>query len=108
MAASPRLEQEERQEYSEFEFEDSPQHEPLLADHQSDEESSLDDEQKQYKLPSEGGTIFSSFVKIHSMQLYERDTNADFISKLNMANSIIGAGIIGLPFAFKEAVNIYL
>ncbi|CAO3638954.1 unnamed protein product [Mucor hiemalis] len=40
-------------------------------------------EQEQYKLPSEGGTIFSSF--------------------LNMANSIIGAGIIGLPFAFKEA-----
>ncbi|KAI7857343.1 transmembrane amino acid transporter protein-domain-containing protein [Circinella umbellata] len=36
-----------------------------------------------YRLPTEGGSIFASF--------------------LNMANSIIGAGIIGLPFAFKEA-----
>ncbi|KAF9433823.1 hypothetical protein BGZ76_008942 [Entomortierella beljakovae] len=35
------------------------------------------------KLPSHGGSMFSSF--------------------LNMANSIIGAGIIGLPFAFQEA-----
>ncbi|KAG0198276.1 hypothetical protein BGX28_008277 [Mortierella sp. GBA30] len=35
------------------------------------------------KLPDEGGSLFSSF--------------------LNMANSIIGAGIIGLPFAFQEA-----
>ncbi|KAG0251273.1 hypothetical protein BG011_007731 [Mortierella polycephala] len=35
------------------------------------------------KLPGEGGSLFSSF--------------------LNMANSIIGAGIIGLPFAFQEA-----
>ncbi|KAF9160691.1 hypothetical protein BGX21_002472 [Mortierella sp. AD011] len=35
------------------------------------------------KLPSHGGSLFSSF--------------------LNMANSIIGAGIIGLPFAFQEA-----
>ncbi|ORY83104.1 transmembrane amino acid transporter protein-domain-containing protein [Protomyces lactucae-debilis] len=34
-----------------------------------------------YKLPSEGGTIINSFF--------------------NMANSIIGAGIIGLPFAFS-------
>ncbi|KAI7866573.1 AAAP amino acid permease [Spinellus fusiger] len=40
-------------------------------------------EAKLYRLPSEGGSIFSSF--------------------LNMANSIIGAGIIGLPFALKEA-----
>ncbi|KAI9250402.1 transmembrane amino acid transporter protein-domain-containing protein [Helicostylum pulchrum] len=77
-------------EYAEFEFQDATheergqQHEPLLYN-ESDEESTLNDslEQKQYKLPSEGGTIFSSF--------------------LNMANSIIGAGIIGLPFAFKEA-----
>ncbi|KAG0001064.1 hypothetical protein BGZ65_003828 [Modicella reniformis] len=35
------------------------------------------------KLPNHGGSLFSSF--------------------LNMANSIIGAGIIGLPFAFQEA-----
>ncbi|KAG0251400.1 hypothetical protein DFQ27_008776 [Actinomortierella ambigua] len=35
------------------------------------------------KLPHEGGSLFNSF--------------------LNMANSIVGAGIIGLPFAFQEA-----
>ncbi|GAN08377.1 transmembrane amino acid transporter family protein [Mucor ambiguus] len=80
-------------EYAEFDFEDASHesddnhHQPLLSNIDSsdeDEESLLDSpEQKQYKLPSEGGTIFSSF--------------------LNMANSIIGAGIIGLPFAFKEA-----
>ncbi|GJJ72802.1 solute carrier family 38 (sodium-coupled neutral amino acid transporter), member 11 [Entomortierella parvispora] len=35
------------------------------------------------KLPDQGGSLFNSF--------------------LNMANSIIGAGIIGLPFAFQEA-----
>ncbi|KAF9326340.1 hypothetical protein BG006_010210 [Podila minutissima] len=35
------------------------------------------------KLPDHGGSLFNSF--------------------LNMANSIIGAGIIGLPFAFQEA-----
>ncbi|KAK5827210.1 transmembrane amino acid transporter protein-domain-containing protein [Linnemannia elongata] len=35
------------------------------------------------KLPDHGGSLFDSF--------------------LNMANSIIGAGIIGLPFAFQEA-----
>ncbi|KAL7320027.1 hypothetical protein PS15m_003098 [Mucor circinelloides] len=81
-------------EYAEFDFEDASHesddhnhHQPLLSNIDSsdeDEESMLDSpEQKQYKLPSEGGTIFSSF--------------------LNMANSIIGAGIIGLPFAFKEA-----
>ncbi|KAG0226448.1 hypothetical protein BGW42_003634 [Actinomortierella wolfii] len=35
------------------------------------------------KLPHEGGSLFNSF--------------------LNMANSIVGAGIIGLPFAFEEA-----
>ncbi|OBZ87671.1 Vacuolar amino acid transporter 2 [Choanephora cucurbitarum] len=66
--------------YTEFEIDDSP-HEPLLtyAETESDEESLS----TEYKLPSDGGTIFSSF--------------------LNMANSIIGAGIIGLPFAFKEA-----
>jgi hypothetical protein len=63
-SSSPRLEQ-QQQEYSEFEFQDSPQDEPLLARTSSDEESSIDsssNEQK-YKLPSEGGTIFSSFVK---------------------------------------------
>ncbi|KAI8967759.1 transmembrane amino acid transporter protein-domain-containing protein [Mycotypha africana] len=86
--------------YNEFEFEDNDfndtQEEPLLQQlgrrdidedqnsycYNSDEESDTI-EQKSYKLPSDGGTIFSSF--------------------LNMANSIIGAGIIGLPFAFKEA-----
>lgn len=63
MSSSPRLEQ-QRQEYTEFEFQDSPQHEPLLSNiGDSDEESTIDgNEQKQYKLPSEGGTIFSSFV----------------------------------------------
>lgn len=63
-------------EYAEFEFEDSnqddltergQQHVPLLSsnDDSGDEESTLEDsmEQEQYKLPSEGGTIFSSFVK---------------------------------------------
>jgi hypothetical protein len=51
-------------EYTEFDFVDADQqhNQPLLAD-ESDEESSLDMmEPKQYKLPSEGGTIFSSFV----------------------------------------------
>lgn len=58
-------------EYAEFEFRDATheergqQHEPLLYN-ESDEESTLNDslEQKQYKLPSEGGTIFSSFVSL--------------------------------------------
>ncbi|KAI9483392.1 MAG: transmembrane amino acid transporter protein-domain-containing protein [Benjaminiella poitrasii] len=82
-----------RTEYTELDFEDTASHErihnsrqPLLSSSvdESDEESMLEnEEQKQYRLPSEGGTVFSSF--------------------LNMANSIIGAGIIGLPFAFKEA-----
>ncbi|CAO3620053.1 unnamed protein product [Cunninghamella blakesleeana] len=46
--------------------------------------NSQDDlETKLYRLPSEGGTIFASF--------------------LNMANSIIGAGIIGIPYSIKEA-----
>ncbi|RHZ80647.1 hypothetical protein Glove_134g49 [Diversispora epigaea] len=40
-------------------------------------------EYEDLKKPEGGGTLFSSF--------------------LNMANSIIGAGIIGLPYAFKEA-----
>lgn len=49
--------------YADFEFEESEHHEPLLA-HESDQDSMLDDDMdlKQYKLPSEGGTIFSSFV----------------------------------------------
>ncbi|KAI7908149.1 AAAP amino acid permease [Cokeromyces recurvatus] len=82
-----------RTQYAELDFEDNASYEmatnsrqPLLSTNveESDEESTLEDiEQKQYKLPSDGGTIFLSF--------------------LNMANSIIGAGIIGLPFAFKEA-----
>lgn len=52
-------------EYAEFEFEDFTHHEPLLSN-ESDQESILDDgiEHKQYKLPSEGGTIFSSFVRV--------------------------------------------
>ncbi|KAG1449283.1 hypothetical protein G6F56_008687 [Rhizopus delemar] len=65
------------QDYTEFDIEDSvdniQQYKPLL--------DIMD--QKEYRLPSEGGSLFTSF--------------------LNMANSIIGAGIIGLPFAFKEA-----
>ncbi|KAI9028359.1 transmembrane amino acid transporter protein-domain-containing protein [Phycomyces nitens] len=54
-----------------------------LLDHDDTDEEGDPEESKIYRLPSEGGSIFSSF--------------------LNMANSIIGAGIIGLPFAFKEA-----
>jgi hypothetical protein len=54
-------------EYTEFDFVDADQqhNQPLLAQtSESDEESSLDlMEPKQYKLPSEGGTIFSSFVR---------------------------------------------
>ncbi|KAF9089079.1 hypothetical protein BGX29_012232 [Mortierella sp. GBA35] len=42
-----------------------------------------DYEEADAKLPNDGGSLFDSF--------------------LNMANSIIGAGIIGLPFAFQEA-----
>jgi hypothetical protein len=61
-------------EYAEFELEESTheedlterglQHEPLLANRDSEEDSTLEDgmESKHYKLPSEGGTIFSSFV----------------------------------------------
>ncbi|BFZ61787.1 hypothetical protein YB2330_002863 [Saitoella coloradoensis] len=41
------------------------------------------DEEDQIKMPQEGGGLVNSFF--------------------NMSNSIIGAGIIGLPFAFKEA-----
>ncbi|KAI8994505.1 AAAP amino acid permease [Pilobolus umbonatus] len=74
-------------EYAELEYEESAayspthhQHTPLL---ESDDHEDIQEETKNYKLPSEGGSIFTSF--------------------LNMANSIIGAGIIGLPFAFKEA-----
>ncbi|RCH98462.1 hypothetical protein CU097_011572 [Rhizopus azygosporus] len=79
-------------EYAELDFEDSisfsvadraQQYRPLLEQNDEALDEYDDLEQKQYRLPSEGGSIFTSF--------------------LNMANSIIGAGIIGLPFAFKEA-----
>lgn len=61
MSSSPRLEQ-QRHEYSEFEFQDS---EPLLANiGDSDEESTIESNEQKYKLPSEGGTIFSSFASI--------------------------------------------
>ncbi|KAG0191385.1 hypothetical protein DFQ28_000271 [Apophysomyces sp. BC1034] len=67
-------------EYAQLDIDDSEtiQQRPLLAENEDD-----DAEAKVYRLPSEGGSIFASF--------------------LNMANSIIGAGIIGLPFSFKEA-----
>ncbi|EIE84820.1 hypothetical protein RO3G_09530 [Rhizopus delemar RA 99-880] len=94
-SARPSLEDSTRgiREYTEFDFEDSihydvadgvQQYKPLLSQEESFDESDIENlEQKGYKLPSEGGSIFTSF--------------------LNMANSIVGAGIIGLPFAFKEA-----
>ncbi|KAG1142508.1 hypothetical protein G6F37_004840 [Rhizopus arrhizus] len=94
-SARPSLEDATRgiREYTEFDFEDSihydvadgvQQYKPLLSQEESFDESDIENlEQKGYKLPSEGGSIFTSF--------------------LNMANSIVGAGIIGLPFAFKEA-----
>ncbi|KAF7730949.1 hypothetical protein EC973_000995 [Apophysomyces ossiformis] len=71
-------------EYAQLDIDDSETvlHRPLL-----EETHDEDAETKVYRLPSEGGSIFVSFVRL----------------KLNMANSIIGAGIIGLPFSFKEA-----
>lgn len=63
----------ERIDYAEFEFQDSTQdeqgqqNEPLLSYENSDEESTLNDS-TEYKLPSEGGTIFSSFVSLYGME----------------------------------------
>ncbi|KAI8099949.1 uncharacterized protein BX664DRAFT_30590 [Halteromyces radiatus] len=64
------------------------QHRPLLLDNEDDDDDSINslEESKFYRLPSDGGTIFASF--------------------LNMANSIIGAGIIGIPYSIKEAVSV--
>ncbi|KAI8329711.1 transmembrane amino acid transporter protein-domain-containing protein [Chlamydoabsidia padenii] len=63
------------------------QHRPLLLpdDEDDDDTDSMNnqEESKFYRLPSDGGSIFTSF--------------------LNMANSIIGAGIIGIPYSIKEA-----
>lgn len=72
-------------EYAEFDFEDASHesddhnhHQPLLSNIDSsdeDEESMLDSpEQKQYKLPSEGGTIFSSFVNMVSSIIQNLNT----------------------------------
>ncbi|KAG2227346.1 hypothetical protein INT45_004301 [Circinella minor] len=55
----------------------------LLEDHNNSDDDDIERADTSYRLPSEGGSVFASF--------------------LNMSNSIIGAGIIGLPFAFKEA-----
>ncbi|KAJ2963514.1 hypothetical protein NQZ79_g1603 [Umbelopsis isabellina] len=68
-----------KQQYAELEIDDSSVYEGAPLNHveaESFDESPL-------RLPTDGGSIFESFV--------------------NMANSIVGAGIIGLPFAFKEA-----
>ncbi|KAI8388526.1 uncharacterized protein BYT42DRAFT_238219 [Radiomyces spectabilis] len=77
-------------EYAQLDIDDS-EITPLSLQHRQrqdhrDEDNDQDD-LKTYRLPSDGGTIFASF--------------------LNMANSIIGAGIIGLPFSFKEAAFFY-
>lgn len=72
-----------KRDYAELEVDDSSAHEeaPLRQDPVDESPSIL-------RLPTDGGSIFESFV--------------------NMANSIVGAGIIGLPFAFKEAVRIHI
>lgn len=72
-----------RHDYAELEIDDSSAHEeaPLSQVQHEPLDTTL-------RLPTEGGSIFESFV--------------------NMANSIVGAGIIGLPFAFKEAVSFSL
>ncbi|CAO3598246.1 unnamed protein product [Absidia cylindrospora] len=70
-------------------YRQSNQHRPLLLPDADDDDNtdsnSLDsqEESKFYRLPTEGGTIFASF--------------------LNMANSIVGAGIISIPYSIKEA-----
>lgn len=115
-SARPSLEDSTRgiREYTEFDFEDSihydvadgvQQYKPLLSQEESFDESDIENlEQKGYKLPSEGGSIFTSFVSITKKIIYCKILTC--INKLNMANSIVGAGIIGLPFAFKEAVGL--
>lgn len=70
-----------KQQYAELEVDDSSAYEEAPLNHVQAE--LLDD--SPLRLPTDGGSIFESFV--------------------NMANSIVGAGIIGLPFAFKEAVS---
>ncbi|KAI9321678.1 transmembrane amino acid transporter protein-domain-containing protein [Dichotomocladium elegans] len=70
--------------YAAFDIDDS---EALLGQSnrlQHDGDVDIDDDREtEYRLPNEGGSVFASF--------------------LNMSNSIIGAGIIGLPFSFREA-----
>jgi hypothetical protein len=70
-----------KQQYAELEIDDSSAFEESPLHHNQAE--SFDESPS--RLPTDGGSIFESFV--------------------NMANSIVGAGIIGLPFAFKEAVS---
>ncbi|GAB5591375.1 hypothetical protein Unana1_06275 [Umbelopsis nana] len=68
-----------KHDYAELEVDDSSAHEEAPLS-QVPSDPTLD---AALRLPTDGGSIFESFV--------------------NMANSIVGAGIIGLPFAFKEA-----
>jgi hypothetical protein len=70
-----------KHDYAELEVDDSSAHEEALL-----RQDPIDESPSILRLPTDGGSIFESFV--------------------NMANSIVGAGIIGLPFAFKEAVRI--
>jgi hypothetical protein len=70
-----------KHDYAELEVDDSSAHEEAPLS-QVPSDPTLD---TALRLPTDGGSIFESFV--------------------NMANSIVGAGIIGLPFAFKEAVS---
>ncbi|KAG2188768.1 hypothetical protein INT44_003907 [Umbelopsis vinacea] len=67
-----------KRDYAELEVDDSSAPEEALL-----RQDPVDDSPSILRLPTDGGSIFESFV--------------------NMANSIVGAGIIGLPFAFKEA-----